>query len=105
MTRKYYFLLFSPTNVYNYFLFYFNRLGNGVYLMEPSGASACSFGSDDTLPSTEAFIALKIVDKDNLELKVTEYNIDDYTAERTKSGYICEKEGINYLFRFYFYMN
>ena len=65
--------------------------------MEPSGASACSFGSDDTLPSTEAFIALKIVDKDNLELKVTEYNIDDYTAERTKSGYICEKEGINYI--------
>ena len=100
MTRKNHFYYFSPTNAYNHFHFYFDRLGNGVYLMEPSGASACSFGSDDTLPSAEAFIALKIVDKDNLELKVTQYNVDDYTAERTESGYICEGEGIKNLFCF-----
>ena len=73
-----------------------DSLGHGVFEMdEPSGA-LCSFGSDDSIPSSstaEAFVAFKIVDDSNHELKITQYNQDDYTADRVEAGYICEKEG------------
>ena len=52
-------------------------------------------GPKDTLPSdddSEAFIALHIYNENNQLFINTQYNQDDYTADREKHGYICEKE-------------
>ncbi len=55
----------------------------------------CSFGSGDVIPSTtkaESFVAFRLMDKDNRELEITQFNQDDYTKNKKEAGYICEKE-------------
>ena len=75
--------------------YFYYSLGNGVFGLEPAGSSLCNLGPKDTLPSdddSEAFIALHIYNENNQLFINTQYNQDDYTADREKHGYICEKE-------------
>ena len=67
-----------------------------MFDLGPQGNSICKMGSKDSVASesrAESFVALRIVDKTDLQLEVTKYNIDDYSAPRKKAGYICEIEG------------
>ena len=39
-------------------------------------------------------MALYLKDESTFELEITKYNIDDFSAERKKEGYLCTIEGI-----------
>ena len=81
--------------IYIFIKSFLYSLGNGVFGLEPAGSSLCNLGPKDTLPSdddSEAFIALHIYNENNQLFINTQYNQDDYTADREKHGYICEKE-------------
>ena len=38
-------------------------------------------------------MALYLKDESTFELEITKYNIDDFSAERKKEGYLCTLEG------------
>ena len=90
--------------VHNYTIIFYS-LGNGVFGLEPAGSSLCNLGPKDTLPSaddSEAFIALHVYNENNQLFINTQYNQDDYTADREKHGYICEKESKNIIYKYNF---
>ena len=66
--------------------------------MQPDGGTLCGLGSGDTVFSgqkDEFFATIEIKsDLTTRELKLTQFNQDDYTLPREKAGYICEKEGM-----------
>ena len=72
------------------------RYGYGSRPLEPAGPSLCNLGSGDFLASddgAESFMALYLKDESTFELEITKYNIDDFSAERKKEGYLCTLEG------------
>ena len=72
------------------------RYGYGSRPLEPEGPSLCNLGSGDFLASddgAESFMALYLKDESTFELEITKYNIDDFSAERKKEGYLCTLEG------------
>ena len=72
------------------------RLGYGTINMQPDGGTLCGLGPEDvslTTPKDEYFATLEIVDFATRELKLTQFNQQDYTLPRAKAGYICQLEG------------
>ena len=64
--------------------------------MQPDGGTLCGLGPEDvslTTPKDEYFATLEIVDFATRELKLTQFNQQDYTLPRAKAGYICQLEG------------
>ena len=63
--------------------------------------TVCEFATGEV--GDESFIDLVIVDGSTFELEITNYNVEDYSADKKKAGYICEKDGkssITYIIRY-----
>jgi len=85
---------YAPRDTKEAFPFSF---GYGIFDMEPAGPSLCGFGLLDAIPqepNAESFMALRLESAALLHLRIEKFNIDDYTMERKKAGYICEQEGM-----------
>ena len=77
--------------------------------MQPESGTLCGLGSEDVVPASpkDEYFATIVIKSDlatgtkdlladataTKELKLTQFNQDDYTAPRSNAGYICEQEG------------
>ena len=84
--------------------------------MQPETGTLCGLGSEDVVPASpkDEYFATLVIKSDlatgtkdllanavaTKELKLTQFNQDDYTAPRLNAGYICEQEGKTSIFSF-----
>ena len=84
--------------------------------MQPESGTLCDLGSEDVVPATpkDEYFATIVIKSDlatgakdlladamaTKELKLTQFNQDDYTAPRKNAGYICEQEGKTLIFSY-----
>ena len=82
--------------------------------MQPESGTLCGLGSEDVVPASpkDEYFATIVIKSDlatgtkdllanalaTKELKLTQFNQDDYTTPRKNAGYICEQEGKNLVF-------